>query len=53
MYCTSKESPFYKLKRLVHGGPQIAIPSKAKAVCRYQFILNDEETNYLNFLMKK
>lgn len=38
-----KESPFYKLKRLVHGSPQIAIPSKVKAVCRYQFILNDEE----------
>lgn len=38
-----KESPFYKLKRLVHGSPQIAIPSKVKAVCRYQFILNEEE----------
>lgn len=38
-----KESPFYNLKRLVHGSPQIAIPSKVKAICRYQFILNEEE----------
>lgn len=42
-----KESPFYKLKRLVHGSPQIAIPSKMKAVCRYQFILNEEENKLI------
>lgn len=48
-----KESPFYKLKRLVHGGPQIAIPSKAKAVCRYQFILNDEENKLLKLSDEK
>lgn len=48
-----KESPFYNLKRLVHGSPQIAIPSKMKAICRYQFVLNDEESNLFNLGDKK
>lgn len=42
-----KESPFYKLKQMVHGGPQVAYASKMKAVCRYNFVLNEKETELL------
>lgn len=42
-----KESPFYKLKQMVHGGPQVAYASKMKSVCRYSFVLNEKEAELL------
>ncbi|CCE78894.1 Piso0_000928 [Millerozyma farinosa CBS 7064] len=42
-----KESPFFKLKRMIHGSPQIAPPSKVKNVCRFKFVLNEAENQLL------
>lgn len=42
-----KESPFFKLKKMIHGSPQIAPPSKVKNVCRFKFVLNEAENQLL------
>lgn len=42
-----KESPFFKLKRMIHGSPQIAPPSKVKNICRFKFVLNEAENQLL------
>ncbi|CCE78308.1 Piso0_000928 [Millerozyma farinosa CBS 7064] len=42
-----KESPFFKLKRMIHGSPQIAPPSKVKNICRFKFVLNEAEKQLL------
>lgn len=41
------ESPFYQLKRMVHGSPQVAFPSKGRVVCDFNVVLNQEENELL------
>ncbi|KAK6462132.1 PINIT domain-containing protein [Scheffersomyces coipomensis] len=43
-----KDNPFYRLRRLVHGSPQLCPASKNKATITYSFILNAEENNFLS-----
>lgn len=42
-----RESPFYRLKRMIHGAPQIAPPCSSRGTSSHKFILNEIETNLL------
>ncbi|ODV96773.1 hypothetical protein PACTADRAFT_32271 [Pachysolen tannophilus NRRL Y-2460] len=43
-----RESPFYRLKRLVHGSPVLAYKAAdTRGTCRLQFVLNESEANLL------
>ncbi|CAH2351614.1 hypothetical protein CLIB1423_04S02036 [[Candida] railenensis] len=42
-----RESPFYRLKRMIHGAPQVAPPCSSRGTSSHKFILNDIETNLL------
>jgi hypothetical protein len=42
-----KESPFFRLKSLVHGLPQAAWPSEGRGVCTHRFVLSDDDARLL------
>lgn len=41
------ESPFYRLKRLVHGSPKLAPASQHRGTCNIEFVLNPQEQQLL------
>ncbi|ODV77587.1 zf-MIZ-domain-containing protein, partial [Suhomyces tanzawaensis NRRL Y-17324] len=40
-----KESPFYTLRRQIHGSPQACLPLTGKGVCPFTFLFTKEEAN--------
>lgn len=43
-----KESPFYRLKRLIHGSPVLASKApETRGQCKLQFVLNESEAGLL------
>ncbi|RLV92711.1 E3 SUMO-protein ligase SIZ1 [Spathaspora sp. JA1] len=42
------ESPFYKIKRLVHGSPQLCNAAAGRSECHFQFILDADEDKLLS-----